>query len=76
LHAEIKAHQQNRQDLEEMIKETTDKDEKAMLAEERVRIDDTLAELKEQIWELLIPPAPYDKADDIILEFRPGAGGA
>lgn len=23
-----------------------------------------------------MPPAPYDKADDIILEFRPGAGGA
>ena len=25
---------------------------------------------------MLIPPAPFDKADDIILEFKPGAGGA
>jgi len=24
----------------------------------------------------MVSPEPYDKADDIILEFRPGAGGA
>lgn len=24
----------------------------------------------------MVPPAPYDKADDVILQFRPGVGGA
>lgn len=59
-----------------MLKETKDEEEKAILKEELSSYREKIEEAREECWELLVPPAPYDKADDIILEFRPGAGGS
>ena len=75
LHQQIIGHQQNIRDLKELLAETTDKEEREILNEEANAIQEELDDLREQSWELLVPPAPYDNADDIILEFRPGAGG-
>ena len=73
---QIKATLQNISDLEEMIKETKDKTEKGMLKEEILASKETLREYQDECLELMVSAAPYDKADDVILEFRPGAGGA
>lgn len=50
-----------------MIKETKDKGEKELLREEIVAAKDKLKEYQEECLEYMVPPAPYDKADDIIL---------
>lgn len=59
-----------------MIKETKDKEEKEILHAELEDAQQNVRSLAQDSLELLVPSAPYDKADDIILEFRPGAGGA
>lgn len=59
-----------------MIKETKDQAEKDILNQEIAANKLKLIDYQEESLELMVPPAPYDKADDVILEFRPGAGGA
>lgn len=64
---QIKATLQNISDLEEMIKETKDKIEKDMLKEEIIASKEKLREYQDECLEMMVPAAPYDKADDVIL---------
>ena len=59
-----------------MIAETKEAEEQAILKEEESESKEKLAELQEECWGHLIPTAPYDNASEVMLEFRPGAGGS
>lgn len=72
---QIKGRQQNLSDLQELIADTKDAGELKLLQEEAQKANEEMEELKQECWDLLIPAAPYDDANDIIVEFRPGAGG-
>ena len=60
----------------EMLKETSDKKEKAILEEEVSSLREKKEELKHSAIDLLIPPDSYDDVSEIYLEFRAGAGGS
>jgi peptide chain release factor 1 len=60
----------------EMLKETTDKEEKTILEEEVNSLREKKEELKQSTIDLLIPPDSFDDVSEIYLEFRAGAGGS
>jgi peptide chain release factor 1 len=76
VYEQIKSYEDSIKDIQEMMKETKDESEKKLLQEEMDASKEKLLEIREEIWDLLIPAAKYDNASDIILELRPGAGGA
>ena len=61
-------------DIEEMLNETSDKEEIEMLKEEASGLKSELPELEEQLKFLLIPKDPNDEKD-VIVEIRAAAGG-
>ncbi|MBL3399475.1 peptide chain release factor 1 [Staphylococcus pasteuri] len=61
-------------DIEEMLNETSDKEEVEMLKEESATLKNELPEMEEQLKLLLIPKDPNDEKD-VIVEIRAAAGG-
>lgn len=61
-------------DIEEMLNETSDKEEIEMLKEESSSLKNELPEMEEQLKLLLIPKDPNDEKD-VIVEIRAAAGG-
>ena len=62
------------QDIEDMLNETSDKEEVEMLKEERSALKTELPEIEEELNILLIPKDPNDDKD-VIVEIRAAAGG-
>ena len=62
------------EDIEEMLKETSDKEEVDMLKEESASLKAELPEMEEELKILLIPKDPNDEKD-VIVEIRAAAGG-
>ncbi|MCC3756602.1 peptide chain release factor 1 [Staphylococcus capitis] len=60
--------------IEEMLKETSDKEEVDMLKEESASLKAELPEMEEELKILLIPKDPNDEKD-VIVEIRAAAGG-
>lgn len=61
-------------DIEEMLKETSDKEEIDMLKEESTSLKSELPKMEEELKILLIPKDPNDEKD-VIVEIRAAAGG-
>lgn len=61
-------------DIEEMLNDTSDKEEIEMLKEESSSLKNELPEMEEQLKLLLIPKDPNDEKD-VIVEIRAAAGG-
>lgn len=61
-------------EIDEMLKETEDKEEIEMLKEESASLKSAIPELEEQLKFLLIPKDPNDEKD-VIVEIRAAAGG-
>lgn len=64
---QVKSYLDSIKDIEEMMKETQDAGERKLLHEELSASQEKLKEIKEEIWDLLVPPAKYDNASDIII---------
>ncbi|MCG2443260.1 peptide chain release factor 1 [Staphylococcus epidermidis] len=62
------------QDIEDMLNETSDKEEVEMLKEESSALKTELPEMEEELKILLIPKDPNDDKD-VIVEIRAAAGG-
>lgn len=62
------------QDIEDMLNETSDKEEVEMLKEESSALKTELPDMEEELKILLIPKDPNDDKDDIV-EIRAAAGG-
>lgn len=62
------------QDIEDMLNETSDKEEVEMLKEESSALKTELPDMKEELKILLIPKDPNDDKD-VIVEIRAAAGG-
>lgn len=62
------------QDIEDMLNETSDKEEVEMLKEESSALKTELPEMEEELKILLIPKDPNDEKD-VIVEIRAAAGG-
>ena len=62
------------QDIEDMLSETSDKEEVEMLKEESSALKTELPEMEEELKILLIPKDPNDDKD-VIVEIRAAAGG-
>ncbi|MCG2362011.1 peptide chain release factor 1 [Staphylococcus epidermidis] len=62
------------QDIEDMLNETSDKEEVEMLKEESSALKKELPEMEEELKILLIPKDPNDDKD-VIVEIRAAAGG-
>ena len=62
------------QDIEDMLSETSDKEEVEMLKEESSALKKELPEMEEELKILLIPKDPNDDKD-VIVEIRAAAGG-
>ncbi|MGX0704450.1 peptide chain release factor 1 [Staphylococcus capitis] len=69
-----KSKKEELEDIEEMLKETSDKEEVDMLKEERASLKAELPEMEEELKILLIPKDPNDEKD-VIVEIRAAAGG-
>ncbi|MGX0706928.1 peptide chain release factor 1 [Staphylococcus capitis] len=69
-----KSKKEELEDIEEMLKETSDKEEVDMLKEESASLKAELPEMKEELKILLIPKDPNDEKD-VIVEIRAAAGG-
>ncbi|MGX0404189.1 peptide chain release factor 1 [Staphylococcus epidermidis] len=62
------------QDIEDMLNETSDKEEVEMLKEESSALKTELPDMEEELKILLIPKDPNDEKD-VIVEIRAAAGG-
>ncbi|MCT2081436.1 peptide chain release factor 1 [Staphylococcus epidermidis] len=62
------------QDIEDMLSETSDKEEVEMLKEESIALKTELPDMEEELKILLIPKDPNDDKD-VIVEIRAAAGG-
>lgn len=69
-----KSKKEELEDIEEMLKETSDKEEVDMLKEESASLKAELPEMEEELKILLIPKDPNDEKD-VIVEIRAAAGG-
>ena len=69
-----KAKKEELVDIEEMLNETDDKEEIAMLKEESSALKDEIPSIEEELKFLLIPKDPNDDKD-VIVEIRAAAGG-
>ena len=69
-----KSKKEELEDIEEMLKETSDKEEVDMLKEESASLKAELPEMEEELKILLIPKDPNDEKD-VIVEIRSAAGG-
>ncbi|MGX0053360.1 peptide chain release factor 1 [Staphylococcus capitis] len=69
-----KSKKEELEDIEEMLKETSDKEEVDMLKEESASLKTELPEMEEELKILLIPKDPNDEKD-VIVEIRAAAGG-
>lgn len=69
-----KSKKEELEDIEEMLKETSDKEEVDMLKEESASLKAELSEMEEELKILLIPKDPNDEKD-VIVEIRAAAGG-
>ncbi|MFL0594982.1 peptide chain release factor 1 [Staphylococcus caprae] len=69
-----KSKKEELEDIEEMLRETSDKEEVEMLKEESAALKNELPEMEEELKILLIPKDPNDEKD-VIVEIRAAAGG-
>ena len=69
-----KSKKEELEDIEEMLRETSDKEEVEMLKEESTALKNELPEMEEELKILLIPKDPNDEKD-VIVEIRAAAGG-
>ncbi|MBX5319796.1 MULTISPECIES: peptide chain release factor 1 [Staphylococcus] len=69
-----KSKKEELEDIEEMLRETSDKEEVEMLKEESSALKNELPEMEEELKILLIPKDPNDEKD-VIVEIRAAAGG-
>lgn len=69
-----KSKKEELEDIEVMLKETSDKEEVDMLKEESASLKAELPEMEEELKILLIPKDPNDEKD-VIVEIRAAAGG-
>ena len=69
-----KSKKEELEDIEEMLKETSDEEEVDMLKEESASLKAELPEMEEELKILLIPKDPNDEKD-VIVEIRAAAGG-
>lgn len=69
-----KSKKEELEDIEEMLKETSNKEEVDMLKEESASLKAELPEMEEELKILLIPKDPNDEKD-VIVEIRAAAGG-
>ncbi|MEX3431750.1 peptide chain release factor 1 [Staphylococcus capitis] len=69
-----KSKKEELEDIEEMLKETSDKEEVDMLKKESASLKAELPEMEEELKILLIPKDPNDEKD-VIVEIRAAAGG-
>ncbi|EHJ07154.1 peptide chain release factor 1 [Staphylococcus simiae] len=69
-----KAKKEELADIEDMLNETDDKEEIAMLKEESSALKDEIPSIEEELKFLLIPKDPNDDKD-VIVEIRAAAGG-
>ncbi|WP_145388227.1 peptide chain release factor 1 [Staphylococcus capitis] len=69
-----KSKKEELEDIEEMLNETSDKEEVDMLKEESASLKAELPEMEEELKILLIPKDPNDEKD-VIVEIRAAAGG-
>lgn len=69
-----KSKKEELEDIEEMLRETSDKEEVEMLKEESASLKNELPEMEEELKILLIPKDPNDEKD-VIVEIRAAAGG-
>ncbi|MBO1199172.1 peptide chain release factor 1 [Staphylococcus simiae] len=69
-----KAKKEELVDIEDMLNETDDKEEIAMLKEESSALKDEIPSIEEELKFLLIPKDPNDDKD-VIVEIRAAAGG-
>ncbi|MFW3510508.1 peptide chain release factor 1 [Staphylococcus caprae] len=69
-----KSKKEELEDIEEMLRETSDKEEVEMLKEESTALKNELPDMEEELKILLIPKDPNDEKD-VIVEIRAAAGG-
>ncbi len=69
----IKPKKEELQDIEDMLNETSDKEEVEMLKEESSALKTELPDMEEELKILLIPKDPNDDKD-VIVEIRAAAG--
>ena len=74
LYRSYKTKKEELQDIEDMLNETSDKEEVEMLKEESSALKTELPEMEEELKILLIPKDPNDDKD-VIVEIRAAAGG-
>ncbi len=74
VYSSYKTKKEELQDIEDMLNETSDKEEVEMLKEESSALKTELPEMEEELKILLIPKDPNDDKD-VIVEIRAAAGG-
>mgnify|MGYP001102122676 CR=1 FL=1 len=73
-YGEYKKVEEEMKDVENTLKDETDRDMKALLEEEYYDCKDKLGKISEELKILLLPKAPNDDKN-VIMEIRSGAGG-